>query len=72
MYAPTPACEGGIRAVSYHVLFTYIKKLSPGLREESIPSILTTVLSEVFFHAAKENNAAKRNSEFFMNKFLSK
>ena len=29
MYAPTPACDGGICTLSYHVRFTCIKKLLP-------------------------------------------
>jgi hypothetical protein len=50
--------------------FTYIKKLSPGLTEESIPVISVTFLSGAVVHAASENNAEKRMSDFFINSFI--
>jgi hypothetical protein len=67
---PTPACVGGIRAVSYHLPFTYLKKLSPGLREESIPCMAVTFLTGVVLQAARKSNEAKRNNDLFINRCL--
>jgi hypothetical protein len=48
--------------------FTYIKKLSPGLIEESIP-VIAIIFFEgagLFPHAANKNNEAKRKSNLFV------
>jgi hypothetical protein len=47
-----------------------MKKLSPGLMEESIPCMAVTFLTGVVLQAARESNEAKRNNDLFINRCL--
>ncbi len=68
MYAPTPACYGGIWAVSYHLPFTYEKKLSPGCMDESIPTISVVLLIfEVLLQDTNTKSAVRINRVVFIN-----
>src|SRR5690606_275128 len=68
LYEPTPTWSSAIWTVSYQILFTCIKKLSPGLMESDMPvnSILETSEDFSFLQETTIRKAMNNGMAFFI------